>query len=142
RRKGPAVNPDTLHNLRQLWEALVNLLAPFGHLLLWALPLLLWFAYWLGAVNWQKAWPWLAKGAWIPLVLLVIVATLVWAQLSPGAGHYLGLLPLPTYWWHLANVTTLVGVALFAGWLQGVLGWAPEEVNIEPAGPGHHHGHH
>jgi hypothetical protein len=36
-------------------------------------------------------------------------------------------------------------LTLFCGWLQGVLGWTPPEIELEPpAAPvGHHdHGHH
>ncbi len=130
---------DLLDNLWQLWEALAAVLRPLLALLLRLLPLLLWFGFWLLAVNWRKAWPVLAAGAWIPVVLLAVTAGFVWAHVQPGAGRYLGVLPLPTYYWHLANVSTLVGVALFAGWLQGVLGWAPPEINVDPVVHATHH---
>ena len=43
-----------------------------------------WFAWWLFGVNWSKVWPTLRKGAWAPLVLLILIAALVWSRLSPS----------------------------------------------------------
>jgi hypothetical protein len=53
---------------------------------------------------------------------------------------------LPNFWSQLVAVTGLALLALFSGWLQGILGWAPAEISVEPPaahhGHGHHHGHH
>ena len=48
----------------------------------WAL-LILWIVIWTAAVNWNKLWPVLGKGAWVPLLLLCILSALVWSRLSP-----------------------------------------------------------
>jgi hypothetical protein len=116
-----------------LWE-LVVLLAP------WTL-LIAWLAWWLWAVNWRRAWTVLAEGAWAPLVLLIILAARVWASLDPGGRTLFGFLSVPSFWWQLGAVGLLVAVTLFCGWLQIVLGWSPEEINLEPpppAAPAHH----
>jgi hypothetical protein len=108
---------------------------------LWLLPLGLWCAWWLWAVNWKKAWPVLAEGAWVPVVLLALLIALVWSQVAP-TGWKVGDFSLD-YWWHLGGVGALVGLALFCGWLQGWLGWGPPDVSFEPAPPAEApHGHH
>lgn len=124
----------------QLWVLLVTL----GQILLPLLPGGLWCAWWLWGVNWKKAWPVLAQGAWVPVVLLMFVVTLAWAHVSPGPCNCLGFVTIPTFWWHLGAVCTLTICALFCGWLQGVLGWAPAEVSFDPpVGTAHgSHGHH
>jgi len=45
--------------------------------------------------------------------------------------------------WQLGGVGLLVAVTLLCGWLQGVFGWTPAEINLEPveeAGAGHEAG--
>lgn len=103
----------------------------------WAL-VLVWLAWWLAAVNWTKLWPVLRKGAWMPLVLLCILAALVWSRLAPGAAG-----GWPVFWGHLAAVACLAVSALVCGWLQGLFHWAPAEINLNPPahGHGHDHGH-
>jgi hypothetical protein len=133
-----------------LWQLVLILVQLLGELislgLHWAL-LIAWVAWWLCGVNWKKAWPVLAQGAWAPVVLLALVAGLVWSRLvaSPGAwpGTWLGLAPLPNFWWQLGNVALLVGLAFFCGWLQGVFGWEPSEISLEPptTHAAHHHEH-
>jgi hypothetical protein len=120
---------------RLLWE-LVTLLAP------WSL-LLAWIAWWLGAVNWRRTWAFLAEGAWVPVVLLVLLSARVWASLAPAEVNLLGLVTLPNYWCQLAGVCLIVALTLFCGWLQLVLGWTPPDINPEPPPPaagteGHH----
>jgi hypothetical protein len=111
------------------------------------LPGALWCAFWLWAVNWRKLWPVLAAGAWAPVVLLAILSALVWSRIQPGNYSFLGLLPLPNFWAQLGSVATLVSVALFCGWLQGLMHYEPIEVNVEPPAAdandhGAAHGHH
>jgi hypothetical protein len=89
----------------------------------------LWCAWWLWAVNWKKAWPVLAQGAWVPVLLFVFTVALAWAGV---AGNF---------WRHLGLVGGLALLTLFCGWLQGKLGWAPEDVSFEPASDSGHHGH-
>jgi len=116
--------------------------------LLALLPGGLWWAWWLWAVNWKKAWPVLAEGAWLPVLLLMGVVTLVWSRISPSEGYWLGFVPLPNVWWQLGSVCALTATALFCGWLQDYFGWTPEEVSLEPPlsahghEDGHGHGHH
>jgi hypothetical protein len=87
-------------------------------------------------VNWKKTWSVLAQGAWAPVVLLMVVGALVWSQISPTTAG-------PNFWWQLGWVSVLAAVTLFCGWLQGVFGWTPAEINLDPpaAGHGHDHGH-
>jgi hypothetical protein len=95
----------------------------------------------LWGVNWKKAWPVLAQGAWVPVVLLMYLATLAWSRLDPSEWNCLGIVTIPNGWWQLGSISALVGVALFCGWLQTYMGWTPHEVNLEPAPAGHGHSH-
>jgi hypothetical protein len=140
-----------------LWQALGQLAAGLWALVVvlftfawhWIL-LILWVVWWLGGVNWRKLWPELARGAWAPLTLLVLVAALVWSRFAtpPDLVAHLGV---PGFWWYLALTGLIVALALFCGWLQGVLHWQPAEINVEPPpvthglgvenvhDPAHHH---
>jgi hypothetical protein len=115
----------------------------FFAVLLWLLPGGLWCAWWLWTPDWKKVWPVLAAGAWVPVVLLMVLSALAWSMISPSSCNCLGFVTLPNFWWQLGSVSALTVLALFCGWLQGQLGWTPAEVEIEPpaAEPGHGHGH-
>jgi hypothetical protein len=127
-----------------LWQTLVELVTLLGQLAVqlfalgmhWIL-LIMWIAWWLLGVSWRKAWPALGNGGWAPLVLLVLVVSLVWSRLQPGSCDCIGVV-VPNFWWQLGYVAMLVAVALFCGWLQGVLHWQPAEINLDP--PVHAHG--
>jgi hypothetical protein len=124
-----------------LWDLVIQLLVLAMHYSL----LIAWVAWWLLGVNWSKTWHVLARGAWAPVVLLVIISALVWSRIAPDEMS-LGLAVIPNFWWQLGAVGLLVGVTLFCGWLQGIFHWAPAEVSFEPpAQPdpshGHAHGH-
>jgi hypothetical protein len=101
-----------------------------------------WIAWWLWGVNWSKAWPVLAQGAWAPVVLLSLIAALVWSQLDRIPPDLLK--DVPNFWWQLGCIWILLAVALFCGWLQGYFGWTPPEISLEPPAPSgdHQHGHH
>src|SRR5947207_1916173 len=71
--------------------------------LTWSL-LIAWVAWWLLAVNWTKAWPVLARGAWAPLVLVLVVSALVWSRISPGDCGCLGFVTIANFWWQLGAV--------------------------------------
>jgi len=127
------------------WETLLQLVQNLGSLLgdlvlfllHWSL-VIAWLAWALWGINWRQTWPVLARGGWLPLVLMVVLIALVWSQILqdqwPG---------VPNFWWQLGAVSLLAAATLFCGWLQEVLGWSPAEVEIEPAAPaGHEHGHH
>jgi hypothetical protein len=92
---------------------------------------IVWIAWWLWAVNWTRAWERLAEGAWVPLILVMIVAALVWSQIVPAASF--------NFWIQLVGVSVLVCLALFCGWLQGVMHWTPTEMSLEPPPPAHGH---
>ena len=124
----------------QLIDALLKLASEVGALALHYWLVLLWIAWWLWGVNWQKAWPVLRQGAGVPLALLVVLAALAWSQIAPGS---CSVIPLPNFWWQLVVVAALALTALFCGWLQGVMGWTPAEVAVDP--PAHadnDHAHH
>ena len=74
--------------------------------------LVAWVAWWLWGVNWQRAWPVLSVGGWVPLVLLVFAAALTWSQLSPSELHLFGFLRAPNFWWQFGGVSTLAALAL------------------------------
>jgi hypothetical protein len=105
----------------------------------------LWCAWWLWCVDWKKLWPVLARGAWAPAVLMVLMAGMVWNQLDPvdlaWPGYY-----LPALVWHMGAAVLLAAIALTCGWLQGVFHWTPPEFPVHPApvahGHDHGHGHH
>jgi hypothetical protein len=133
--------------LAQLWTIIVNqvqvlwllLILVFGVFTRWPL-IILWILWWLLAVNWKKMWPVLAIGAWLPLILVVILAAFVWSRIEPGPGNFLGLVTIESFWWQLGNLAFLVALALFCGYLQGLLHWTPPEIDLEPAAvPAHEH---
>lgn len=129
----------------ELWQAIVHLILVLLNLLVqFAVHgslLLAWVAWWLAGVNWKKAWHVLAVGGWAPLVLLSLLSAGAWSQIAPGEYSGLGFVTVPNYWWQLGGVGILVASALFCGWLQGVLGIQPIEVNFDPPAHADHHGH-
>ncbi len=126
--------------LGQLVVVLSQLVAQLAALAVHWILLIVWIAWWLRAVNWRRAWPVLGSGGWAPLVLLMLMTALAWSRLQPAPCDCLGFVTIPNFWWQLGYVSMLVAVALFCGWLQGVLGWAPPEISLEPP-PVHHDGH-
>ncbi len=128
-----------------IFEQLGDLFRSIGPYLVALLLPAVWCAWWLWGVNWIKLWPTLAKGAWLPVVLLAAVAAVVWAQLQPSQCNCLGF-TLGNGWWQTGTIVLFVLLALFCGWLQGYFGWMPQEISLEPPPPeyghGHGHGHH
>jgi hypothetical protein len=132
-----------------LWQTLGQLVTVLGQLtwqLLelasqWLL-LIIWVAWWLLAVDWRKAWPTLRAGAWAPVVLLMVIVALAWSRLEPPPAGF----AVRDFAWRLVYVAVLVAVALFCGWLQGVLRWMPPAITLEPPAhepvDGHVHGAH
>jgi hypothetical protein len=132
---------------QNLWQIVLDLGMIVVQLLAlamqWSL-LIAWLAWWLLGVNWRNLWPALAKGAWAPVVLLIVVSALVWSRIAPGECNCLGFVTVPNFWWQLGAVSLLVAVTLFCGWLQGLFGWTPPELSLDPpahAEHGHDHGH-
>jgi hypothetical protein len=116
------------------------------HMLICLTLLAVWTAWCLFAIDWRKLWPWLAQGAWAPLVLIALMIAAVWAWMAPGTLPILGL-TLPNFFWQLLAMGLIVGFGLFCGWLQGLLQWYPAEVELYPVGVhaddhAHSHGHH
>ena len=121
-------NSDTLIQVLTLLSALATtlgqLLLLIGQALASNLLIIVWTVWWLFGVNWSKVWPVLARGAWMPVVLLMLVIALVWSKLAPSE--------VANFWYQLGELSVLVAIALFCGWLQGVLGWTPAEITFEP----------
>jgi len=135
--------------MTEFWDTFGQLIGNLGALLgmllalalRWSL-LIVWVVWWLFAVDWRKAWAVLARGAWAPVVLLLVIAALAWSRIEPAACDCLGFAPVANFWWQLGGVSLLAAVALLCGWLQGVFGIQPAEVAVEPVvahGSGHEH---
>jgi hypothetical protein len=144
------VSPENRTTMREAAMIFANWLTEtFLPFLQMILPVAIWMAFWLWAVNWKKVWPTLAEGAWAPCVLLILIAALVWSRIVPGSFNFLDIVTIPNFWWQLGGVGVLASLALFSGWLQGVMHYTPVEVRVEPPvhddhghGHGHDHGHH
>jgi hypothetical protein len=133
---------ELFDTLVKLGSVLLDLVGQLGSLALHWWVVLLWIAWWLWGVNWHKAWPVLSRGAWIPLALVVVLAGLIWSQIAPSTRIFLGVVTLPNFWWQLGASAALAATALFCGWLQGIMGWTPAEVAVDPPAHAHHgHGH-
>jgi hypothetical protein len=134
---------DSWQTLLQIFSDVAKLLAPLWQLLVAWLVLIVWIVWWLWGVNRTKTWAVLAQGAWVPVLLLLFIGALVWSQMSPSDCTCLGFVTIPNFWWQLGSVGLLAALTLFCGWLQGILNWAPAEINLEPPPPAAHgHGHH
>jgi hypothetical protein len=138
--------------MTEFWNLLVPVVVALWELLLyvgsailyWLLPIS-WIAWWLFGVNWNRAWPALRSGAWVGVVLFMFVGAFVWSQLAPSDYNVLSIVSIPNFWWQLLAVAILTGLTLFCGWLQGVMGWTPAEIDLdaaEHAGDAAGHGHH
>ncbi len=125
------------------YDVAVLLRMSLAFLASWIL-LIIWIVWWLWAVNWKRCWDALARGAWAPAVLLMLISALVWSRLQPQAWTYEVegyALSIPNFWWQLLAVGMLAALAMACGWLQGLYGWEPAEVNLEPPAIAHDHGH-
>src|ERR1044072_6364836 len=81
-------------------------LSVFIPVVLHLLPFVVWCAWWLGAVNWSRAWPMLAGGGWVPVLLLMVVAAIVWAHVTPAPWG-----AVPNGWWQSGIICGLVALA-------------------------------
>jgi hypothetical protein len=138
------MDPSLGQSLAGIWQALIELFAAVALLVaqLGALAthfalLIVWVVWWLFAVNWKKAWPALGSGGWAPVILLMLIGAFTWSRLQQTRCDCLSIIVIPNFWWQLGYVSMLVALALFCGWLQGVLRWTPPEINFEP--PVHEH---
>jgi hypothetical protein len=73
-------------------------------------------------------------------VLLALVSALVWSRIAPS-DLSLGIAAVPSFWWHLGAVGSLICLTLLCGWVQGLLHWAPADINIDPPAHDPSHGH-
>jgi hypothetical protein len=99
--------------------------------------LVLFVGWWLWGVNWRKAWPVLAEGGWMPLVLIGIMAAFVWSRIWPSTAILFGLFAVPNVLWQLGTVTLVIGLILFCGWLQTRYRTYPPEISLDPPPPSH-----
>jgi hypothetical protein len=133
---------EIFQTFSQLVATLLTLVVEIGALALRHALLIAWVAWWLCGVNWSKAWGVLAKGGWVVVALLGVIAALAWSALAPSTYVVLDV-PVGNFWWQLGVVTMVELLALLCGWVQGVFGWAPAEINLQPAveTAAGHHGH-
>ena len=133
-------------NLQKLlvagWDVGISL---FAVLIPWT-PLIAWVAFWLLAVNWEKLYPILAKGAVIGVLLVGLMAVLVWGLIAPPPDgvHYLYGLRPSNFVGKGVYVTMLMTIMALCGSVQlsGACGSLfPEEVPEEHHGNDHDHGH-
>jgi hypothetical protein len=132
----------------EIFELLRNIARDVGQLLIallwlglqWWL-LILWLAWWTFGVNWKKTWEVLARGAWAPLVLLMLVAALAWSQLEPATCECFGFLRVPNFWWQLGAVSLIVALTFLCGAIQAWFGWTPPEITFDPPAGTTDHGH-
>ena len=130
------------------WAVIVNLLV----LVVPWTPLIAWIAFWLLAVNWEKLYPVLAKGAIIGVLLIGVMMVLVWGLISPppdGVHHLFGLKPT-NFVGKTIYVTMLFTIMALCGSVQlsGACGDLFPEADAEESdghghdgNGGHGHGH-
>lgn len=132
---------NLLHALQQLGESLWSLLGALQGVLIPWLPLLAWIAFWLFAVNWQALRLIFARGGWVGVVLLGVVAVLVWGVISPR------LQPADVFGLKVSNfvektvyVSVLVCIMFFCGSLQ-LSGFCRGYCQFDELAPPGEHGH-
>lgn len=109
-----------LSSLQELLFALTDLVVAIGTLLLPAIPLAIWIAFWLFAVNWEKLRAVLLSGGMFGLILIGLVAVLVWGVVAPpaeGVHNFLGL-KLSNFVGKTVLVTGLACIMLLCGSVQ------------------------
>ncbi len=121
---------NTPHWLETI-EAILIVVAPYG----------IWMLFCLFAINWKKMWPKLAEGAWVPVLLLLVLVALVCSQIRASDAVLLGVITIGNFWWQLLAAMLLAALALFAGWVQDRYGLAPFEYAVAPPAHGHDHHH-
>jgi hypothetical protein len=119
-----------MHGLESA-EAILIVVAPYG----------LWFLFCLFAINWKKMWPTLAEGAWVPLLLLLVLVALEWSRIRETEMTILGVIVVGNFWWQLLAVGLIAALGLFAGWVQNRYGWMPFDYPVAPVAHGHDHVH-
>jgi hypothetical protein len=109
-----------LTSLNLLIVAMAKLLGALGVLLIPVIPLAIWIAFWLFAVNWAKLRSALLSGGMIGLFLIGLVAVIVWGAVAPpaeGVHNFLGL-KLSNLVGKTVLVTGLACIMLLCGSVQ------------------------
>ncbi len=104
---------DLFQALWLVLVALLTILAPWT-------PLIAWLAFCLFAINWVRVWPDIARGGWIGLVLIGLVAAVVWAVIAPPAGgsHFFFGLTVSNFVGKLVYVTSILVMMFMCGSVQ------------------------
>lgn len=109
-----------LDAILNLLVAVWDVLAKLGVALTPWLPLIAWCVFWLFGVNWRKLHVTLARGGWIPVILIGLVAVLVWGLIAPPTGD------VNDFGWPVSNfvgktvyVAGLLCIMLVCGAVQG-----------------------
>jgi hypothetical protein len=96
-----------------------------------------WLGWWLWLVDWRQFWPALARGAWLPLLLVLgLISFLAWHLQLPWLADWKPAILAP-----LTMTVLLFGSILLCGWLQEVFSWHPVEITLQATAPVHHHEH-
>lgn len=109
-----------LTSLYALVIALRDLLGAFGTLLIPVIPLAIWIAFWLFAVNWVKLRSAILSGGMFGLFFIGLVAVLVWGVVAPpaeGVHNFLGL-KLSNFVGKTVLVSGLACIMLLCGSVQ------------------------
>ncbi len=97
--------------------------------------LILWIAFWVGAVNWVRLRKILLEGGWTGLVLIAGLAILVWGCIAPPAGdtHSILGLELSNFVGKTVYVTGLICIMFICGSIQLAGNPPREEAPVPPA---------
>ena len=100
-----------------IWQVVVGILGVMATPPV--LPMLLWIAFWLFAVDWTRLRSILLKGGWVAILLIGLMVILIWGVVAPPPTGYHSVLGL-----HVSNFvgkTVYVTCLFFITALCGVL---------------------
>ena len=104
---------EVAHSLWNLLLAILTVTVPW-------LPLIAWLAFNLFAIDWSRTWPILARGGWIGVVLLGVMAAVIWGTVAPplDGSHYLLGLTLSNFVGKFVYGTAILVMMLLCGSVQ------------------------
>ncbi|WP_437193820.1 hypothetical protein [Planctomicrobium sp. SH527] len=107
------------------------------------LPLGLWIAFWLFAVNWRQLYPVLSRGAGVGACLLSLLIVFVWCTLAEPANgtHNLAGLQVSNPVGKFVYVSNLIIIAMFCGSVQ-LAGTCGRWCNFDAQSPADKHKEH